>query len=234
MKILSTKDYSLFNLHKKNRKIDYKKVQKLSEAMKFNNLLPVFPVVVDTDMTILDGQHRFEAAKLAKATIYYIVSDGIYDIGNVAESNNFQSHWKIEDYINYFAKESKEEYLKILDLSKKYKMSGSKIVNLGDNKRVAEEIKTGKFKFVDIQDIIDLLHHAKALGIEYAFDHWNSRPFLRALKHIMAIKKYNKLRMGQRIKKNRLMLKKCHEAEEYIKLLEEIYNTGAIEQIRFL
>jgi hypothetical protein len=50
----------------------------------------------------------------------------------------------------------------------------------------------------------------------------------------MSVKGYNKLRMGQKIQANRKLLVKCHEAEEYIKLLEEIYNKNATQVLRFL
>jgi hypothetical protein len=234
MKIETTTDYNRFKLHKKNRHIDYKKVQRLSAAMKKNNLLSVYPIVVDEKDFVLDGQHRFEAAKDAKVKLYFIVADKSYGIEKVAETNNFQSHWKLEDYINYYAKEGLEPYLKILELSKKYKIGPTKIVNLGDTNTVTEKIKNGTFIFDDEKFVVDLLHHAKAIGIEYAFPFWNSRPFLRALKHVVNVNGYNKMRMGQKIAANRKMLVKCHEAEEYIKLLEEIYNMKALEAVRFL
>ncbi len=234
MNIQKTTDYKKFSLHEKNRRLNYNKIVKLGEAMKKKNLLPIFPIVVNLKMEILDGQHRFEAAKRAKATISYIISDQKYDIENVADSNNFQSHWLLSDFVNYFAKENKPDYISLQVLAKKYNIGVATIANLSGNRNVFQDIKTGNFIFPDLNEMKDLLSHAKTIGLEFAFPFWNSRPFLRALRHIIKVHDYNKMRMGQKIQANRKLLVKCHEADAYIRVLEEIYNSNAIEKTRFL
>jgi hypothetical protein len=234
MNILRTTDYSLFKLHLQNRKINYKKVQKLAEAMKEQNLLSIYPIVVDKNNIILDGQHRYEAAKTAKVTVYFIVSPEKYDISKVPGSNNFQSHWRLEDYVNYYAKENKEPYKKLIELYRKYKVGVSTLASIGGNSKIYDQIKNGTYEFKDYDEVIDLIQHCKAIGIEYGFHWWNKRPFIRAMKHIINVTGYNRLRMGQKIMSNRRLLIKCADAEQYIKLLESIYNTNSIEQLRFL
>jgi ParB-like chromosome segregation protein Spo0J len=78
--VLSTNNYDLFSLHEKNRKLNYKKVERLSAAISKKNLLNVYPIVVNKKNVILDGQHRYAAAKAAKATVFYLVSDDGYDM----------------------------------------------------------------------------------------------------------------------------------------------------------
>jgi hypothetical protein len=233
-KIIGTSDYSQFKLHDKNRRVNYKKAEKLAVAIKAHNLLPIFPIVVDKNMIILDGQHRFEAAKLAKAKLYYVITSGEYAIENVAETNNMQNHWRTEDFINYYAKEGRAPFVKLVDLARKYKLRSSVIADLALPYKGIEKLKDGSFQFENYDLTKDLLQHAKVIGIEYAFPYWNSRPFLRALRHILNVKNYNKLRMGQRIQANRKLLVKCYDPQQYIKLMEEIYNTGALENVRFL
>lgn len=228
-----TSNYDMFSLHEKNRRVNLKKVERLAEKMRKKNLLHLFPIIVNKRMEILDGQHRFEAAKLAKATVFYFVSDELYDISNVAETNNFQSHWKLDDYVNYYAKEKRDAYVKILELSKKYRIQISCVANLSDNKNLNEEIRAGEFKFEDYNEVVDLIKHCKSIGLEYGFEFWNKRAFLRAMKRIMQVKGYNKLRMAQKIQKNRRKLVKCGTADVYISVLEDIYNTDAIEVVRF-
>lgn len=234
MNIQRTTDYGKFSLHEKNRRLNYNKIEKLAEAMKKKNLLPLFPIVVNSKMEILDGQHRFEAAKRAKVTVSFVVSNQKYDIEHVADSNNFQSHWQLSDYVNYYVKENKLDYITLQKLANKYDIGVAGVANLSDKRNISADIRTGNFIFTDIAEINELLSHARAIGIEFAFPFWNSRPFLRALRHVIKVKGYNKMRMGQKIQANRKLLVKCHEADAYIRVLEEIYNSNAVEHVRFL
>lgn len=234
VKIQSTKNYKRFTLHEKNRKLNINKINKLAKAIGENNLLNIFPIIVNKKNEILDGQHRFEAAKIVKAEVFFIVSNGKYDIDKVAETNSLQSHWKMIDYVNYYAKEGKEPFIKILDLCKKYDVNVSLVFNLSDMAKVNEQIKSGEFEFADYQETIKILKHARLIGIEFGFKHWNSRAFLRAIRHVLSVKGYNELRMIQKLKAHPDRLIKLSEAEHYIKMLEDVYNTGAIEQVRFL
>lgn len=234
VKIQSTKNYKRFTLHEKNRKLNMSKINKLAKAIGENNLMHIFPIIVNKKNEILDGQHRFEAAKLVKATLFFVVSNGNYDIDKVAETNSLQSHWKVADYVNYYAKEGRAPYLKALELCKKYDVDFNRVGNLSGIANTMALIKSRKFEFADYQDIVKILKHARLIGIEFGFKYWNSRAFLRAIRHLLSVKKYNELRMMQKLKAHPDRLIKLSEAEHYIKMLEEVYNTGAIEQVRFL
>lgn len=231
--IQQTTNYKKFSLHFKNRLVNWKKVEKLAEKMKKKNLLNIFPIVVNKKNEILDGQHRFEAAKIAKCEIFYLISDGNYDIEDVAESNSAQKGWNTADYIRYYAKCGKPEYEKVTALAKKYVMSPTNITSLVYMVKVNDKIKSGEFILQDEERIIEVLNHSKALGIEFGFTSWVNRPFLRAMRTILSVKGYNKMRMGQKIQANRSKLVKLPEPKQYIVLLEEIYNTNSIEPLRF-
>ena len=143
--IQQTNNYKKFSLHHKNRVLSIGKVEKLAEAMKRNNLLHLYPIIVNKKNEILDGQHRFEAAKIAKCEIFYLVSDATYDIGNVAESNSFQKGWNLADYIRFWAKSEKPEYLRVVALAKKYDIRATAICNLSEDSGVSEKIRKGIF-----------------------------------------------------------------------------------------
>lgn len=234
VQILSTNKYNKFKLHYKNRKINYSKVEKLAAAIDKNNLLPIYPIVVNKKFEILDGQHRFEAAKSVKALVYYIVSNGNYGIENVADSNNFQSHWKLDDYINYYASDDREPYLKLIALSKKYNIASSFICNIHQLANISKRIKDGSFEFSNYNETVDVLKQAKTIGVEFEFKYWNTRSFLRAMVFITKVNGYNRLRLHQKLQANKFSLVKCFTAEDYIKLLEQVYNLNAVEPLRFL
>ena len=73
MEILNTMDYSVFKILKMNRPTDLRKVSRFVEEMKKRPHLPlVCPVIVTTQMEILDGQHRFLACKMLGTPVYYV------------------------------------------------------------------------------------------------------------------------------------------------------------------
>ena len=185
--IQQTTNYKKFSLHNKNRLVSWKKVDRLAEAMMKNNLLHLYPIIINEKNEILDGQHRFEAAKLAKCVIYYIISKNGYDIENVAESNSFQKGWNVGDYIRYWSKCGKPEYEKVVALAKKYDMSPVSITSLVYTQKVNEKIKLGEFVLQDEDRIKEVLNHAKAIGIEFGFSGWDKRPFLRAMRSILSV-----------------------------------------------
>lgn len=234
MEIQSTRTYGKFKLHQKNRKINFAKVEKLAAAIDKNNLLPIYPIVVNKKFEILDGQHRFEAAKSVKAELFYLISDNNYGIENVADSNNFQSHWKLEDYINYYAVDGREPYLKLIELAKKYKAQITYVANIHGIAKITQQIKDGTYDFSNYTETATVLKDAKAIGVEFEFERWNSRPFLRAITFINKVNGYNKMRMLQKLHTHSKLLVKCFTAEDYIKLLESIYNLNSVEQSRFL
>jgi len=232
--IQKTKDYKRFRLHLKNRKLNMNKIKRLSEAIKENNLLPYYPIVVNKDNIILDGQHRFEAAKMAEAVIYFIISDGIYDIDKVANSNSFQDHWKQGDYVNYYMRSGRKAYKELFDVMKEFDVPTPIASNLQDSSAITAQIKEGTFKFERKEEIIETLKFAREIGEQHGFEHWKSRAFLRAIWFIKNIQGFNRLRLYQKIQANRGKLIRKHEANEYILLLEELYNLNATEQLRFL
>lgn len=232
--INQTSDYKKFKFHKKNRRINYNKVEKLAEAIKKNNLLHLFPIVVDPKFTILDGQHRFQAAKDIGAEIHYIISDDNYGIHNVADSNNFQSHWKVDDYVLYYASgNGKDQYKKLLHLCNKYMISPGVVaaIEVGN---YHSDIKKGVFAFVNYDQVNEILEWAREFHRNYQFSHWNKRSFLRALRHIIRVESFDKKRLESNIEANRELLIKCHEPEDYIVLLENIYNKNGKPNLRFL
>lgn len=60
MDIYQTRDYSQFKISKRNRAVVGKQIVK---SIIEKNLLPEKPILVTSDMHVLDGQHRLWAAE---------------------------------------------------------------------------------------------------------------------------------------------------------------------------
>jgi len=99
MKILTTKDYSIFKKISYNRELNEAHVVKLMQSMKVNMMPFVFPV--NKDMELIDGQHRLEAIKRLDADIevnYTILEK--YDYSDIVQINQTMKKWTNQDYLN--------------------------------------------------------------------------------------------------------------------------------------
>jgi len=70
--ICSTDDYKEFKKHPFNRDLVQSNVAKLikENEIKFN--MQFFPITVDSEMRVIDGQHRLEACKQKAWPVFYV------------------------------------------------------------------------------------------------------------------------------------------------------------------
>lgn len=120
-KILKTNDYEKFKFADFNRTINKANLKKLIKLGKESPRFHLFPIVVDKNNIIIDGQHRFEACKALGLPIFYIIEkkedasvDLIYSL-NVAGKKH-----TTEDKIRMLAKNGNRPAKTILELEQKY------------------------------------------------------------------------------------------------------------------
>ncbi|OOG19157.1 hypothetical protein BWD42_04200 [Sphingobacterium sp. CZ-UAM] len=101
-----TKDYDQFSTVASNREVDNKHVKHLIKAIRKKNLLHLNPILVDTNLNVIDGQHRLEAARAMEVDIYYMVDSSISK-SDIADLNSNKKNWSVMDYINYYTVEKK-------------------------------------------------------------------------------------------------------------------------------
>ena len=108
MNINKSTDYSQFKLSELNRTPITSHVKTIKDALKENNFLHLHPIIVDQQMNIIDGQHRFLAAKSLRLPIFYI-------IGNVNEqhyiqANRLQRRNCSEDILRFYRQKGNKTY----------------------------------------------------------------------------------------------------------------------------
>ncbi len=117
-KIQSTKDYDMFKKHENNRDIDSGNLRRIMASIQTQNMLEFRPILVDSKMRIIDGQHRLEAAKKLDVEVFYQINEESSH-EDIALLNSAQKRWYTQDYMNYYASLGKSAYAKLLDYSKK-------------------------------------------------------------------------------------------------------------------
>lgn len=119
--VLVTNDYSLFKYVHGNRDINKGNVNAIAHQIKLRG--QQVPILVNEKHEIIDGQHRLEACKQLNKPVAYIVRKGA-NIHDVISTNIVGKKWSTDDYINRYASEGNENYLKLQAFFLKAKTEG--------------------------------------------------------------------------------------------------------------
>lgn len=194
--ILQTKDYSQFHMDSLNRNLNEKHARGLLEKLKQNNQLTLEPILVDKNMKIIDGQHRFWALSQLGLPINYMIDSEI-SISDAAELNSNQRNWGVIDYVHVYANKGNINYQFLLRELSKYKTI-SQIGVIADvfstngflRTAVTRNLKDGKYKFDQEKqnenekffDFISTLHYKVSLehkipgNVQEAIKYWYFNP----------------------------------------------------------
>lgn len=223
-----TREYSKFHYVKGNRPIDPNHVKRLAESIREKNLLHLNPVLVTSQMHVIDGQHRIEAAKQLKVEVYYEVSDEITK-SDMSRLNRNKKNWTITDYINYYCEEGYQIYIRFRDFAREnhqFKLSSLlKIVIPNDGFGYKQSVQNGEMNISNMDNakkIVGVITKINNLPYDFKFI-YDSR-FPLAIKKCLQTPKFNIDNLIEKIKTNPRRFVKCSTTEEYLELIEEIYN----------
>lgn len=127
--VQETKDYNSFSFLANNRRVHRGHIHRLMESMQegAGGLLKANPILVNESFEIIDGQHRFTAAKELGLSLYYIVVPGL-TIRDSRTMNALQRGWGVMDWALSYAEGGNKHYQKYLQLREDYNYSHSIIL----------------------------------------------------------------------------------------------------------
>lgn len=227
-------EYSKFKLSIENRDINLKKnrAKKLRESLKSNGWIPSFPMTVRNNggkLTILDGQHRFSIARELGMPVKYVIIDQDFDI---SEINNTQDTWKLTDYLSRWQKDGREAYIEIEEFMRIHQnITLSMAISLLGGNNHANTALRNKYKEGDFR--ITAKTRGKAYQIANAFEsiievnkdakHNN---LLKALYKCFHVDSFDSSRLIEQCEKNPTMIQPYSRTEDWLDLVQEIYNHG--------
>lgn len=236
--IQKTRDYSIFKKHPLNRNVDTKHVKKLVKEMRLKSLLHVHPIIVDGEMRIIDGGHRFEAAVEIGLEVYYIVDPNAIP-QDIRSSNQHSLNWSREDYFIFCCKEGRQEYLKLKKFMEKNGITLNTALGIlgqaggGRAGKRTEGFRGGTFRFPtehSEEQCYDILRKSK-LFIEYLSTkiiggkrYLNSPKFLRALYIFLSQKTVDLSLFIERLTLKMELVRPCVTMSNYLTLFATIYN----------
>jgi hypothetical protein len=153
MKIHKTQDYDLFQRISGNRVVSQSHVNRLLEAIQEDPETITFnPIIVNQNMEIIDGQHRFEAIKRLGLEVYYI-QVGELGLHTVQKLNSVGKSWTPMDYAKSYAEIGNPNYETYIDFKLEFRFNHEVLMRYLslDNPITGTAFKNGTFKIIDAQ-----------------------------------------------------------------------------------
>jgi len=243
-----TSDYTMFRTLEGNRHVNKVHIRRLRESFQKAYLLS--PIIVNEKFEIIDGQHRFEAAKQVGLPINFMVTPN-YGLREVQMLNENMKNWKKEDYLNAYCDLKEPVYLQFKNFMKRFSefgISGCEIIltnRLSGNQDasspelISETNARGRFAIryfqeggLIIPDYEKSVENAeKIIEIKPFYNGFNRPTFIRAMIGIFKIEHYNHAKFLAKLKVNPTMIKDCTNVTQYKLMIEDIYNFRSKEKV---
>lgn len=238
--IKKTKDYDMFKLTNINRAdgISHPRVQWLKQQIQRRNLLDMCPILVNKDMEIIQGQHRWQAAKELGVDLYYEIKE--LQATDILDLNSSKS-WKLKDYMNFWARQGNQNYIKLESFAKETGLAFEQSYRLcsGHGSKTPQRtiFQRGEFVFREFKykqrlgEIFDIIGKIKFLKT-YAI-YIESARFFNSLLKVMDHENYVHDRMLMNLEKLCDKIGPRATEKGYIELLCEIFNWRTTKRITF-
>jgi len=236
-----TTDYKKFKTLKGNRNVNRLHIKRLQKSFKQSYLLS--PIIVNQNYEIIDGQHRFEAAKAENLPINFILCND-YGLTEVQLLNTNMKNWKKEDYLNAYCDLGYKNYLTFRNFMRKYPDFGiaacevlltgtlAKHRNASSKEFVSETNKSGSYavryfqegnlKIPNYEQSVEYVE--RLLMIKPYYDGFARPSFVRAMCGIFRIKDYEHSKLLRKLKSNPNAIQHCANVTQYKLLVEDVYN----------
>lgn len=237
----ATKDYAVFKQMKGNRDVSEKHVKNLMASMKRDNLIKYQTITVNENFEIVDGQHRFEAAKRLGIHVHYKVKVGAnYKTAGIL--NHASEEWKFLNYLENFATNKHTDYIKLQTFQDQNDISLKKfcfLISKEQKKIFEDKFKTGEFYLVDdldaisqkikiINEVITFLDSILFLDNKKFL---NSDNFFRSIYKMME-KEIDIDKFKEKLSLKYQTIRQMSGYKDYVNLLTDIYNWKKKIQIK--
>lgn len=256
-KIYETMNYEIFSLVHGNRDLSVAKINKLIGEIKLNGLL--MPIMVNSAMQVIDGQHRLAACKAAKVPVQYFVRANA-TVETAANVNMAGSNWSQKDWINKYAFDGNVDYVELkkwiakcekhgikqnsaiflaqntagrntynMFSDGKIRLCGTKVQGVKMLYPVGDAIRIGKWKFGD-KLVAEKLLSAVLLFRSCGFHH--RPPFVTAIIRASRIKEFDAQKLYKQFVKYPEKFTDKRGSDDYLKMFEDVYNHNRRQQYR--
>lgn len=119
-RVYESTQYDAIREYDINRERNPQAVERIRESMRENKIIA--PILLNESLHIIDGQHRWEAARLEGLPFHFIVRSGLtYE--DIPLYNIHSSNWKFEDFAKSYNKVGMENYMFLDAYKERHKIS---------------------------------------------------------------------------------------------------------------
>ena len=225
--IQKTKEYSLFQFLKGNRNVRANHVRRLVESISKHNMLSKNPIIVDSNMNVIDGQHRLAAAQSLGKAIYYVQADE-YNFGDVLLLNTSSKQWDVEDFLHAYITMGKEDYITLATFAKKYELPISiSVMLLQGSKNTLRRAAFRRFTEGDfkVEDLDGASYIAETLLATREFCEgsiWKTRDYVLAMARLM--QDFDKEQILKKVSNFGKKLERARNYKDYLRQFEDVIN----------
>lgn len=236
--IWATMEYDQFSYSVINRPIDRDKVARMVMSMtEKGNWLEDYPIVVQENGVVLDGQHRLEVARTLGVPIFFIISD--MQIGQVAEAARNTDKWTTRDYLHFYSSQGGEDYVWLREFLERHPHVGLAVVLTTTREyreRVYDAFRGGALRIDD--DKKELLERMAGLSLvlkDYVPALYGRATFQRALAILLKHEGFDQDRLLSQWRNSGLNVYRQATAIDYVRVLGQIYNYKySVNRVNFL
>jgi hypothetical protein len=229
--ISATEDYSRFVYNKEQRPVDVRHVRNIMESMTTFGFLPSKPVQTYTEdkkLVIIDGHHRFVAAKNLGIPIIYI-AEPESNCASMSRVNGLQKPWQLKNFLSQYVKRGLTPYIelqKYTDLGFSIQQAAKMLSGLAaagyGGSRVSIELRDGTFK-IKTRDKIDII--ANFLKDEGTRNHaYRTTNFITAFELCLRVTDFNHEQLTRKLHANPKAITRTATVDQMLDQLEEVYN----------
>jgi hypothetical protein len=221
MQVKETKNYEMFSTIGGNRPKNQLHLSRLKKSME--EQLLISPIIVNEKYQVIDGQHRLQVSSELNLPVRYIVCDG-YGLSEVHRLNENSKNWSMRDFIDGYAELGNKEYIYLLDFMERNDigLSASLALLSNDSGHKAKSVKNGTFK-VEYKKRGDIVADWVNIIKNYN-DRALTQIFVRALVKLYNNSEFEFSQLISKIAQQPTALVPCVNVEQYLTLLEDIYN----------
>lgn len=232
--IFETKDYSIFKFREDNRPIIPNHVKKLAKRMSERGWLPTSVVTINGSGDIIDGQNRVTAAMSVGCPIRYKVVKGAGS-DEMTEMNTLQKNWSPFDHLHKFVVKGNKNYVVFNNFITDYPMYKYTEVAMFLNNSMSsvkrDTFESGEYVVKNEKKAREWANNILELK-PYFEKYYNKSIFVRAVIKIMSNKKeFVFEEFLHKVKLRPTKLVPCGTVEQYVELIEDIYNYRRSEKV---
>lgn len=217
-----------------NRVLNETKIKKIINDIDSGlNMLSYCPIVVNEQMMIIDGQHRFQVCKILKHPVYFIIAKNVslYDIARI---NSRTERWKPVDYMRCYAEIGNKHYQKLVKFIETFEgmpvSSGVFLLCVGlssdKSSRMLKQFERGEFEIASYADAERIALIAATFQTNEFKSHFSVN-FLKAIRTILKADLCDIDLLFKQYAKAPHLLHASGNPKSYLTDLELIYNYNA-------